>query len=212
MAKLRSLPAFDCALSDFPRFEGGALSSPPFLRAYSERRKFLLRWNRRAVGNGKVKDALLEGETPRQCGWTLKRSALRVFVIFVCAVPSAGAQDSTHRSATVASGQQIRLSAHFNLNRDCSSGAAPDVRVVTPPKNGELSIRSGNARAPQIRNCQNVDVPARLVFYRSNRGYSGNDHVAYEITKADRTTETQNVTISVTVPSTPPGRNDKIDL
>ena len=143
----------------------------------------------------------------------MKRASLPVFVM-VCLVNSTTAQDSTHRSATVASGQQVRINAHFNLNKDCSPGAAPDLRVITSPKNGTLSIRSGNARAPRFRDCQNIDVPARLVFYESNRGYSGEDHVAYELKKADGMIEIQNITILVTPSSATPGREkvDKIDL
>jgi hypothetical protein len=140
----------------------------------------------------------------------MKRASLLVLAM-VYWVSSTAAQDSTHRTTTVASGQQVRISAHFNVNRDCSSGTAPDVRVITPPKNGTLSIRSGNARSARFRNCQNIDAPARLVFYESNRGFSGEDHVAYELKKADGLVEIQNITISVTPPSSTPGRNEKLD-
>src|SRR5215218_6033430 len=123
----------------------------------------------------------------------------------------ATAQDSVYGTATASSGVQVRINAHFNLNRDCSPGAAPEVRVITPPKNGTLSIRIGNARAPQFRECRNVDAPARIVFYQSNPGYSGEDKVAYELKKADGMTEIQNITISVTPLSATPGRNEKVD-
>ena len=124
------------------------------------------------------------------------------------------AQDSTHRSATVPSGQQLRLSAHFNINRNCSTGAAPEVRVTTPPRHGSLSIRSGTARSPQFGSCKNVDAPARLVIYQSNRGYTGEDRVTYEVVKANGGTEAQTVTITVSPAPTsaPVNRGEKIDL
>jgi hypothetical protein len=50
-----------------------------------------------------------------------------------------------------------------------------------------------------------------VVFYQSNRGYSGEDKVAYELKKADGMTEIQNITISVTPLSATPGRNEKVD-
>jgi hypothetical protein len=132
----------------------------------------------------------------------------------VLAIASAQAQDSTHRTAQAVSGQAIRLSAHLNINRDCSPTAPPQVRVLTPPKNGALSIRTGTAKSERIRNCERVEAPVRLVFYRSNAGYSGEDQVSYEITKANGATETHSITINVAparaIPARPGG--ERIDL
>jgi hypothetical protein len=140
-----------------------------------------------------------------------------ITLAIVSLVPwQAGAQDSTHRSASVGSGQQIRLNAYMNINRDCSAGAPPEVRVITPPRNGSLSIRSGRGRSPRAGKCENVDAPVRLVVYQSNRGFIGDDQVVYEVKKADGATEAQSVTITVTPPTaTSPTRkneSEKIDL
>ena len=112
---------------------------------------------------------------------------LTTLVIVSLVALQAVAQDSTHRSATVGSGQEIRLNAYMNINRDCSAGAPPEVRVITPPRNGALSIRSGKGRSPRVGKCENIEVPVRLVIYQSNRGYIGEDHVVYEVKKADST-------------------------
>jgi hypothetical protein len=136
---------------------------------------------------------------------------LTTLVIVSLVALQAVAQDSTHRSATVGSGQEIRLNVYMNINRDCSAGAPPEVRVITPPRNGALSIRSGKGRSPRVGKCENIEVPVRLVIYQSNRGYIGEDHVVYEVKKADSTTEAQSVTIAVTPPSatSPTRKNDQ---
>ena len=81
--------------------------------------------------------------------------------------------------------------------------------MITPPRNGALSIRSGKGRSPRVGKCENIEVPVRLVIYQSNRGYIGEDHVVYEVKKADIRPR-PSVTIAVTPPSaTSPTR--KID-
>src|SRR3954465_6046758 len=74
----------------------------------------------------------------------------------------------------------IQLSVHFTLKRDCSPSPPPELRVVTPPSNGTLSIRSGTVRAPQAGNCRNIEAQGRVVFYQSNVGYTGPDQVTVE--------------------------------
>src|SRR5215213_449465 len=68
-------------------------------------------------------------------------------VIELCAAGGVWAQDSTYRSVRAMSGQSVRLSVHFTLKQHCSAQPAPDIRVVTPPSNGTLSVRVATARA-----------------------------------------------------------------
>src|SRR5215213_1314809 len=93
--------------------------------------------------------------------------------------------------------QGVRLSVHFTLKQDCSAQPAPDIRVVTPPANGTLSVRVATARAPQAGQCRNIETPARVVFYQSHQGYTGPDQVVVELKKANGSTETQSVAITV---------------
>ena len=90
---------------------------------------------------------------------------------------SAQAQDSTHRSAKAVSGRQIQLSVHFTIKRDCTASPPPEVRVIKPPTNGTLSIRTGKVRAPRAGSCRDIEAPGRVVFYQSNAGYAGPDQV-----------------------------------
>jgi hypothetical protein len=118
-------------------------------------------------------------------------------MIALCAAGGVWAQDSTYRSVRAMSGQSVRLSVHFTLKKDCSAQPPPDIRVVTPPANGTLSVRAGTARAPQAGQCRNIETEARVVFYQSNQGYTGPDQVVVELKKANGSTETQSVAITV---------------
>src|SRR4051812_34618168 len=69
--------------------------------------------------------------------------AARIAALLSTMAASAEAQDSTYRSAKAHSGQRLQLSAHFTLKRDCSASPAPEIRVITAPSNGTLSIRAG---------------------------------------------------------------------
>jgi len=110
---------------------------------------------------------------------------------------TAAAQDSVHRSATAVAGQSVRLSVHWNLNKDCSPATPPEVRVLTPPQHGSLAIRTGQLKAERVRNCSSVQAPARIVFYQSEAGYAGKEQVSYELKKADGGIETHSVTITI---------------
>jgi len=60
-----------------------------------------------------------------------------------------------------------------------------------------LSVRVGTARAPQAGQCRNIETQARVVFYQSHQGYTGPDQVVVELKKANGSTETQSVAITV---------------
>ena len=121
-------------------------------------------------------------------------------------------QDSTARTAKAVTGQRVQLSVHFNLKKDCSPSEAPEVRVITPPANGSLAIRAGTLRSAKVGNCSNIEGPARVVLYQSNRGFTGADRVDYEVKKAGGSTEVQSVTIHVLpAPTTPGVSKPKID-
>jgi hypothetical protein len=113
----------------------------------------------------------------------MRSKVLKLFVGLLVAFASGPVvgQDSTYRSVAVVTGRQVRLSLHFNLNKDCSPAGPPKIRVIAPPRHGTLSIRSGTARAEHVRNCEKVQTPVRLVLYGSNPGYIGEDQVTYEV-------------------------------
>jgi hypothetical protein len=93
--------------------------------------------------------------------------------------------NSAYRSADAVAGKAERLGVYGNVQKDCTSGPLPTVRVVTPPKHGELNVRSGTLKVGRITRC------------KANPGYKGSDEVSYEVRSASGKVEAHTVRITV---------------
>lgn len=107
------------------------------------------------------------------------------------------AQEKVFRSVDAVAGKQVRLALVGNVSKECTLGPKPEVKVVTPPKHGTLSIRSGKTKPGSLARCPNLEVPAEGVFYTSDPKFSGTDEVAYGVRRADG--RNQLVTIKIVV-------------
>jgi hypothetical protein len=105
--------------------------------------------------------------------------------------------NSAHRSTDVVAGKSHRLGVYGNVQKDCTSGPLPTVRVVTPPKHGELNVRSGKLKAGRISNCPKLEATAQGVFYKPSSTYKGADEVSYEVKSASGKVESHTVRITV---------------
>lgn len=105
--------------------------------------------------------------------------------------------NSVHRSADAVSGKAHRLGVYGNVQKDCTSGPLPTIRVVTPPKHGELNVRSGKLKAGRITRCPTLEATAQGVFYKANPTYKGTDEVSYEVKSTSGKVETHTVRITV---------------
>jgi hypothetical protein len=86
----------------------------------------------------------------------------------------------------VFTGNEARIAAPNWVNTDCSSGAVPDLRIATPPANGELRQEEITMPIdrPKDNNraiCNGKPVKAMGVFYKSKAGYTGADNVVIDI-------------------------------
>ena len=81
--------------------------------------------------------------------------------------------NSAYRSADAVAGKSERLGVYGNVQKDCTSGPLPTVRVVTPPKHGELNVRSGTLKVGRITRCPKLAPKAQGIFYKANPGYKG---------------------------------------
>ena len=104
---------------------------------------------------------------------------------------------SAQRSTDVVVGKSHRLGVYGNVQKDCTSGPLPTVRVVTPPKHGELNVRSGKLKAGRISRCPKLEATAQGVFYKPNPAYKGADEVSYEVKSASGKVENHIVRITV---------------
>lgn len=122
--------------------------------------------------------------------------------------------NSAFRSAEVIAGKQERLGVYGNVQKDCTSGPLPTIRVVTPPKSGELNVRSGTLKAGRITRCPKLAPKAQGIFYKANPTFKGTEEVAYEVRSASGKVESHTVRITVkdaqASHSAKPGQEDEL--
>jgi hypothetical protein len=126
----------------------------------------------------------------------LKRLALACALV-LSASAAVAQTNSAHRSADVVAGKPHRLGVYGNVQKDCTSGPLPTVRVVTPPKHGELNVRSGKLKAGRISRCPKLEPTAQGIFYKASPTYKGADEVSYEVRSASGKVEAHTVRITV---------------
>jgi hypothetical protein len=128
----------------------------------------------------------------------LKRLAPALACALVLSGTAALAQTNTaYRSTDVVAGKPHRLGVYGNVQKDCTSGPLPTVRVVTPPKHGELNVRSGKLKAGRISRYPKLEATAQGIFYKPNPAYKGADEVSYEVKSASGKVESHTVRITV---------------
>lgn len=118
------------------------------------------------------------------------------------------AQEKLFRTVKAAPAQPARLGVVGTVKRDCTAGPAPEVRVVTPPKQGTLAVREGKAKAGDIKRCPRLEAAIRGVFYQANAGASGTDEAIYEVRRADGSTQSVTVRIEIGAGAAPQDAND----
>ncbi len=123
----------------------------------------------------------------------------------------AAAQQQIFRSVDAQPGRQLRLTIAGNVGQDCKPGIPVEIKVLTPPKNGALVVRSGETPAGQLKRCPGLKVPVQAVFYQAKNGYSGPDEVSYEVRRDGKVT-TEVVRITVTDKPKAPAKDDAVNL
>jgi hypothetical protein len=141
----------------------------------------------------------------------LARASLLASALALVAA-SAAAQTTITRAVTAMPGKALRLAVAPSLLKDCSAGPVPEIRILTPPRNGSLITRGGKLKTPSTYRCPNVDTEVQAVFYQANPRYAGPDEVAFEIKASDGSL--QRFTIKITVGDRParPSRDGTVDL
>jgi uncharacterized membrane protein len=105
--------------------------------------------------------------------------------------------NNAYRSAEAVAGKPHRIGAYGNVQKDCTSGPLPTIKVLTPPKHGELNVRSGTLKTGRITRCPSLAAKAQGIFYKANPTYKGGDEVAYEVRSASGKVESHTVRITV---------------
>ena len=88
-------------------------------------------------------DAALEPEG----GGAMNRIAIGATALalpLLTSVAPAIAQSTVYTTVNAQSGKPVRLGAYAGLNKDCSQGPLPEIKVTQNPKHGVFVIRKGN--------------------------------------------------------------------
>jgi hypothetical protein len=106
----------------------------------------------------------------------------------------AAAQTTDYTSFDARPGTPIEIGNYAALGKVCSAGAPPTIKVVEPPREGTLSVRTGE-RVYAVANCPPVKLQAQVMTYEARDGAAGTDHVVYDIVGANGQVSTKDVTI-----------------
>jgi hypothetical protein len=71
------------------------------------------------------------------------------------------------------------------------------IRVTQPPRDGVLMVRKAMLTTDKIAGCPGLKTPVEVVLYQAREGYTGPDHVAYEVTNANGKVGVFDVAITV---------------
>jgi hypothetical protein len=124
------------------------------------------------------------------------------FTILVAAFIAGPAQA---QEATVASGVSTLIAHPWSMDRNCR-GQRLSLRITSPPAHGKVTFRSGTVTVPATApggpvssQCVGRSVSAVAVYYRSERGFVGEDRFSFVRINLDNASDRLNGEKSRTV-------------
>ncbi|MCG7392304.1 hypothetical protein MHY87_05240 [Microvirga sp. ACRRW] len=103
---------------------------------------------------------------------------------------------------TVVSGKTLKVTAAYFVNPDCSSPERPDIRFISSPSGGTISLKKSIdfPRFPESNlrfRCNTKKVSSHQIFYQPARGFIGKDRFSFKVIYPDGHVVTNNATIDV---------------
>lgn len=104
--------------------------------------------------------------------------------------PNVAAQDEAsppqEAKRVVAIDHKLRAGLYFSVDPDCTVTGLPVIRVIDPPKNGEVTIASDSGFPAYARenlrfDCNRKRLEGMAVFYEPQKGFSGLDSFVLDI-------------------------------
>jgi hypothetical protein len=117
-------------------------------------------------------------------------------------ITSGGSEFDVTRTTNAPNGGTTKLAFWSFINPDCSNAGYATVRETTAGEHGSLSISKtdGFAYWPEKNPrsaCNKQRVPGVLIEYKAKAGYTGIDHVGYDIFAPGGGLRRVNVTVNV---------------
>jgi hypothetical protein len=138
--------------------------------------------------------------------------AMALALPLLTSVAPAIAQSTVYTTINAQSGKPVRLGVYAGLNKDCSQGPLPEIKVTQNPTHGVFVIRKAKASVRGEGRCPaGTEAEVQVVFYQSRANYIGDDGVSYEVRSGD---QVRSYSIALSIKASAPARKrpDTTDL
>ena len=121
------------------------------------------------------------------------RSAIVLLVLLLCAGGAARADEPR----IVKSGEEAEIARLGSFSKDCTANPAPEVSVVEVAAHGIIRITAAKLKTNRFPACPGIEVPVKLVFYKSAPDYKGADKVILKVETKPGAETLRNIAITV---------------
>jgi hypothetical protein len=142
-----------------------------------------------------ISPTLIELNKVCRCEKMLYRQIGAILLLAATSYSAAGAE-TVERTAQGETNKDIRIGVYVNIQRDCTSGPLPTLRLIMPPAHGKVTVKKANFGATNYKQCLALNVPAYVAFYRSEKDFLGNDRVVLEVRFPSGKQELQHIVIA----------------
>ncbi|MCU0955602.1 MAG: hypothetical protein MUC37_13630 [Hyphomicrobium sp.] len=109
-------------------------------------------------------------------------------------------QDAATRTAPVVAGRPARVFVFAGWDSNCAAVAPPLVTVLTPPAQGDISLRPGQETtiaASAVGTCAGRSVTGTGVYYTAREGAAGTDRFTIEARLPSGETSRRNFEVTI---------------
>jgi hypothetical protein len=138
----------------------------------------------------------------KACGVFPMKSPTLALICFLLALPTfaLGQTPTIERQVKGKPDTNINAGIFTTIRKDCTAGPLPVVRLVTPPAHGKVTVKQGNLRATNLKQCLGMELPAFVAIYRSAQDFIGQDTFTLEVIGAGGKSQMQRITVTVMKP------------
>lgn len=111
---------------------------------------------------------------------------------------AAVAAEANKLAYTVESGKEIRIGIYATVAEPCKGAPVPQMRISRAPTGGKLIVRLMVVPIPETDAvCAGKKLPAQVLFYQSDPGFSGLDVVVIDAGVPGQAIQSQEISVTV---------------